>query len=123
MDRTLRLLLAALFASAASFAARAQPVTMNEAQDVVESWLPLIIEEYGSWGGSATATVGSGEDFTRGGRVLGYYFSIEPRGFVLVSARREMAPIKAYSEKNDLDPMLGPRFDGSNQGQDGTRTG
>jgi hypothetical protein len=104
MNTKLRLIVAALIGLAASFAARAQPVTIDEAQAVVENWLPLIIEEYGSWGGSPTAAVSSIEDFTRAGKVLGYYCTVEPRGFVLVSSRRELAPIKAYSEREGLVP-------------------
>lgn len=81
-----------------------QIVSMDEALTVANNWITLIIYNEGSWGGSETAEVAEIQEFKRGDRLIGYFCRIEPRGFIVISLRQELAPIKAYSETSDLNP-------------------
>ncbi len=83
---------------------RAQPVSIDEANTVAQNWIRAIIDKKGDWGGFDTAQINEIVAFTHKGKTVGYFCKVEPRGFILVSMRRELAPIKAYSARNDLDP-------------------
>ncbi|UCB52289.1 MAG: C10 family peptidase [Candidatus Zixiibacteriota bacterium] len=83
---------------------QAQMATMNEVETVAENWVNLIIEKRGDWGGSTTAYVSGIEEFKHGEKVIGYFCHVSPRGFIVVSLRRELAPVKAYSSTACLDP-------------------
>lgn len=83
---------------------RAQVATREQAMTVAANWIHMIIEKKGDWGGSESAEVAEIEEFRRGNRVLGFFCRVEPQGYIVVSLRKEMAPIKAYSAKYDLDP-------------------
>lgn len=90
---------------------RAEPVqdeivTMDEALTVANNWITLIIQNKGSWGGSDTAEVEEIQEFKRGERVIGYFCSVSPKGFIVISLRKELAPVKAYSAVSNLDPEL-----------------
>ncbi len=78
--------------------------TRNEALTVASNWITMIIQKKGDWGGSETAEIDEIHEFKRGERVLGYLFRVKPRGYIIVPLRKEMAPVKAYSAKSDLDP-------------------
>jgi hypothetical protein len=77
--------------------------TSNEAFVVAESWIALILESEGNWGGAASAHVAEIHDFQRGDRLLGYYCGVSPHGYVLVSRQKELTPVKAYSTTDTLD--------------------
>jgi hypothetical protein len=81
-------------------------VTMDDVLILANSWVDLIIQNKGSWGGSETATVEGVQEFKRVDRVLGYFCRVRPQGYIVVSLRRELVPVKAYSETSDLDPHL-----------------
>lgn len=87
---------------------RAQPVpemvTIDEARTVAQNWIALIIQREGSWGGSETAELDKVQEFKRGERVLGYFGAVKPQGFIVISLRKELAPVKAHSAVGDLDP-------------------
>jgi hypothetical protein len=44
------------------------------------------------------------QEFKRGDRRLGHFCRVDPQGYVLVSLRRELVPVRASSETSDLDP-------------------
>lgn len=79
-------------------------VSREEALTVANNWIALITHYEGNWGGAQTARVSGIQEFRRGARVLGHFCSVEPQGFVLISLRRELAPVRAYSAVSDLDP-------------------
>jgi hypothetical protein len=87
--------------------AKAQMVTWEEAFDVAQNWIALIIEKEGNWGGAETAQVYEVHDFTRGGLLLGYFCRVQPSGYIVVSLRKELAPVQAYSDTGDIDPESG----------------
>ena len=83
---------------------RAQMATMDEALTVATNWITVIIRKKGDWGGSETAEVDEIREFKRGNRVVGYFCRVKPSGYIVISLRKELAPVKAYSAKTDLDP-------------------
>jgi hypothetical protein len=83
---------------------RAQMATMDEALTVARNWIRVIIQKKGDWGGYETAEVFEIQEFKRGERFVGYFCRVNPKGYIVVSLRRELAPVKAYSAVNDLDP-------------------
>lgn len=82
----------------------AEIVTEDEAWTVAENYVQLIINKRGDWGGAPDAQVASMERFTRDDRTLGYFFHVEPQGFILASLCKELTPVKAYSTHSTLDP-------------------
>ncbi len=84
--------------------ARAQMVDRDEALTVAENWIRLIIDKKGGWGDSPTAEIEDIEEFRRNGRTIGYFCRVKPQGHIIVSLRRELAPVKAYSAVCNLDP-------------------
>ena len=105
------ILIACLAVTALTSTVQAEPVqdeivTMDEALTVANNWITLMIHNEGDWGGFEAAEVAEICEFKRGDRVLGYFCRVEPTGFVVVSLRKELAPVKAYSAVSDLDPKL-----------------
>ena len=110
----------------------AQPVTADDARSVAQNWVALTIRQQGDWGGSPTAQIGEIREFRQGDRLIGYFCPVSPQGFLVISLRRELAPVKAYpipatSIRNPNEGMPGPdqRADGGNPGCDrrGRRAG
>ena len=83
---------------------RAETATLVEALTVADNWVTLIIQKEGDWGGSDWAQVDGIEDFTRQGRLLGYFCYVKPKGYIVVSSHKQLAPVNAYSTAGDLDP-------------------
>ncbi|MGD8922359.1 MAG: hypothetical protein PVH24_03860, partial [Candidatus Zixiibacteriota bacterium] len=63
----------------------AQTADPNTARIVAQNWVNTIIDYYGSWAGADEAYIADVIEFKRGNRTLGYYCTVEPGGFVLVS--------------------------------------
>jgi hypothetical protein len=101
---SITVLIACLAISVLALPVEAEMATMNEAQTVANNWITLIIEKNGDWGGSETAEVEEIQEFKRGERVIGYFCHVKPKGFIVISLRKELAPVKAYSATCDLDP-------------------
>ena len=62
--------------------ASADTVTKDEALTVAKNWVTLIIQKEGKWGSSETAQVKEIREFKRGQRVIGYFCSVYPQGFI-----------------------------------------
>jgi len=82
----------------------AEMATMNDALNVANNWINLIIQKKGSWGDANSAFVEDVHEFKRGPRLLGYFCRVQPKGYIVVSLRKELAPVKAYSATCDLVP-------------------
>lgn len=78
--------------------------TPAEARNVAQNWITHTIRAYGSWGTALSAELGPMQEFRRGERVIGYFFPVRPKGYIVVSLYKELATVKAYSEDSDLDP-------------------
>src|SRR4030043_58998 len=83
----------------------AQMATMDEALTVANNWVELIIQKKGGWGDANSAFVYDIQEFKRGNRTIGYFFNVKPVGYIVVSLRKELEPVKAYSAKCNLDPQ------------------
>ena len=83
---------------------QAENVTADEAEQIANNWISMIIHYTGSWGGHTIAEVSSMVEFKTDDRLLGYYCTIEPSGFIVVSLIKGLAPVKTYSGTSTLDP-------------------
>lgn len=83
---------------------QANIVTMDEALKVANNWINLIIELKGDWNGSESAMVEEIKEFKRGQRIMGYFCRVRPKGYIVLSLRKELAPVKFYSATSTLDP-------------------
>jgi len=81
-----------------------QPVTESEVRTVAGNWIKVIIARKGSWGDSNDARLAGISEFKRKGRTIGYFCKVEPMGYIIVSLRKELAPVKAYSDTGNLNP-------------------
>ncbi len=84
----------------------AEIVSKDQALTVATNWIAFILQAKGDWGGAKTAEVIEIQEFKRGDRLLGYFCHVNPRGHIVISLRRELAPVKAYSATCNLDPGM-----------------
>ena len=106
MIRVIATILGILLVVVLSSAAASAIVPQDEALTMANNWIRLIVTKTGEWNGVENAAVTWIEPFMRGNRVLGHFCRVSPSGYILVSLRRELAPIKAYSTTCNLDPSL-----------------
>lgn len=78
-------------------------VDLYEATVVAENFLKQVIHRYGGWGDAKEAYITDCKEFTDEGLLLGYFFPVKPRGYIMVNLLTQLPPIKAYSETSDLD--------------------
>ena len=78
-------------------------VTRDEAAVVARNFLNQMIASQGTWGGASQATVGECTQLWREDDLLGYHFSVSPRGYIFVPILKEPPPIKAFSTSIDFD--------------------
>ena len=99
-----RIVLAAVAAAAvlAAAPAAAERATAAEARVVAESWIALVAQAKGEWAGRAVR-VERVDELRRDGRTVGYVATVRPAGYIVVSAFKELAPVKAYSSFATLD--------------------
>lgn len=74
----------------------AAPVSRDEAGAVAARWLEIMTVR-GAWG--AGTVIGDVAAFERDGATIGWIARLAPQGWILVPARRELAPVKAWSER------------------------
>ena len=82
----------------------AQNVSKSDAEIIAKNWIEVIYDESGSWGQFNSAEIEPMQEFTRDGRKLGFFCHVKPKGFIIVSLRKELAPVKAYSALSNLYP-------------------
>jgi len=82
---------------------RAELATKAEMNQVCQNWLTQIVHQNGSWAGLSKPTVSNVEELRTGDTLLATIHHIDPVGFILVPVLKEMVPIKAYSDKYNLD--------------------
>ena len=82
-----------------------ETATIDEAENVAQNWISLMIQAKGHWGGSETAEVANVQEFTRGATTIGYFCEVQPIGYIVVSLYKGLAPVKAYSATSNLDPF------------------
>ena len=83
----------------------AQQTSEDDARAVATNWISAIIAKKGSWANAKRATVEEITPFSRRGHQVGYFCKVHPTGYIIVPLRKEMAPVKAYSAKSEIDPL------------------
>nr|MBC7244183.1 C10 family peptidase [Chloroflexota bacterium] len=78
--------------------------TCEEARTVAENWLRLIVERDGQWSGEKHPSIDNLTELRRGDLLLGYYASVQPQGYVVISFLKDFPPIRAYSIDSSLNP-------------------
>ncbi len=84
--------------------ALATPVSRDDARTVAANWIALMTANKGNWCGEKHARINDVTEIKRKGRTIGYFCSVWPAGYIVVSAYKELAPVKAYCEDEDIDP-------------------
>ena len=79
----------------------AEFATREEARAVAGRWLEHRQAGGEEWG---AATLNPAVELRRDGRLLGTLFSVKPQGHIVVSAIKELPPIKSFSATSDFDP-------------------
>jgi len=79
--------------------------TSVEMEQACNNWLVQITYEKGVWAGSQNPVVIGSHDIAMGDTILARWYDISPRGYVLVSALKEMTPVKAYSDESNLTEL------------------
>jgi hypothetical protein len=82
--------------------ASAGNVSPERARIVAGNWLTSIVQSYGSWGGDASPAIAGQEPFYFKGVIVGYNFTVAPRGHILVSGRDDIPAVKLYSDTSTL---------------------
>jgi hypothetical protein len=88
---------------AAGQMARAELANTAEMQQIAENCVQEITFQKDGWAGVDKPTIAGVHELRSGDSLLARYYSISPRGFVLVPVLKEMAPIAAFSDESDLD--------------------
>lgn len=81
-----------------------QFIQKEEATRIANKWIQMVIDKHGQWGDSETAIARPIQEFRGRGRLIGYFCSVSPQGFIVVSLRKELAPVKAYDDRFNLIP-------------------
>lgn len=101
---TITILVASTVVTGLAMPVRAELVTRGEALRVANNWITLMIQKRGDWGGSTTASVDEIQPFTHAGRTIGYFCQVRPQGHIIISLRKELVPVKAFSDTCNLNP-------------------
>jgi len=83
-----------------------QVVTREEAAVIAQNWINIIIDQYEGWGEYDKANPEIVYPLERNGQQLGFYCQVKPEGFIVMSLRKELAPVKVYSERGRIDMDL-----------------
>jgi hypothetical protein len=81
----------------------AELASKSEADNVAANWVTYIVGERGTWAGVSDPRIGDSQEIIVSDTLLGWYFSVEPRGHVIVPALMELPPVKLYSDEYDLN--------------------
>ena len=103
MRTLIRVLLPALLFVVTAPPVYAQVATPDEARIVAESWLRFVVERDGAWNGSADPRISAWAELRREDRLLGWCATVDPIGYMVVSALTDFPPITAYSTTSDFD--------------------
>ncbi len=81
----------------------AETATVDEMERVCQNWLSYIVSEQGRWGGGFYPNIISVQDIIENDTLLGRYYAISPKGYVIVPVLKELPPVKVYSDECSLD--------------------
>ncbi len=88
----------------ASQTAKAELANSSEMDQVCSNWLKFMVQTEGNWAGSTEPGIAGKNPIANDkGIIIAYCYDIEPRGFVVVPALKDLPPVKMYSDENNLD--------------------
>jgi hypothetical protein len=82
-----------------------QFITSDEAAIVAQKWIRIVMDKHGSWGGQKDAFIGQIVSLEKDHRLIGYNCSVIPKGFIIISLRKELRPVKFYSTSGQYNSM------------------
>jgi len=82
---------------------KAELATAVEMQQVCQNWLTEMVNIRGNWAGETNPEIIAMNEIYSGDTLVARYYSVSPRGFVVVPALKEMTPVKVYSDESNLD--------------------
>jgi PKD repeat protein len=83
--------------------AQSETASIDEASQVCRNWLSSIVTIKGGWAGSSDPQISFSGQIVVNDTAIGYYFAINPSGYIVVPKIKEMVPVKLYSEDGSLD--------------------
>lgn len=83
---------------------RAELADATEMSNVASNWAVEKAQKAGGWAGSTAPVVSESHELWHDGVLVGRYFDVQPRGYVLVPVLKELSPVKVYSDESDLGP-------------------
>ncbi len=83
--------------------ALAEVATEDEARQVAENWLTYIGFQVGNWAGQDRPSIVGVTEIALTDTLLGWCFSVSPKGNIVVPALKELPPVKTYSDRHNLD--------------------
>jgi Peptidase C10 family/HYR domain/Secretion system C-terminal sorting domain len=81
----------------------AEVASITDAKQAGQNWLNYIVYQNGSWNESVSPYLMDGEEIYFEDQILGYYFPVNPSGYMVVPIIKELPPIKLYDETGYLD--------------------
>jgi hypothetical protein len=81
----------------------ASPVTRVEAGEVATRWLEIVTDRDAAGASGAGYIVEDVVALEHEGATIGWIARLAPQGWILVPSRRELAPVKAWSEFGDFE--------------------
>jgi len=63
----------------------AEVATVTDAKHAGQNWLNYIVFQNGSWNGAVSPQLMDGEEIIFEDQILGYYFPVNPTGYMVVS--------------------------------------
>jgi hypothetical protein len=81
----------------------AKQVDCTEALAAAETFKNQVIQRDGGWGQFPLASIEGCQEFTRDGKLLGFFLPVSPKGYIMVNPLTQLEPVKGYSTESDLD--------------------
>jgi len=86
----------------------AETATQQESELVCQNWLSYMVYQRSAWAGEVNPRIIKVDRLVEKDTLLGFCYSVAPRGFVVVPIIKELPPIQTYSDECDLN--LDQRF-------------
>jgi hypothetical protein len=83
--------------------AEAETASTEEMAQVCQNWLSRSVSVTGGWAGSANPVISTQSDLMANDTLLARVFLIEPQGYILVPALKDLPPIQVYSETSSFN--------------------
>ena len=83
--------------------ARGELATADEMRQVSRNWLTEVVNLKGEWAGSVAPEIIAMDEIYSGDTLVARYYSVSPKGYIVVPVLKEMTPVKVYSDESNLD--------------------